>query len=1013
MTKNLKLNIKNPQIAGAINLSGLKAKLSKKKPEDEEAEELAKAPKAKKKESEEAAPTSTEKKTKPRAKAKTEGEEQVLDLPPAKASKPKAELEHPEAKAHEAKVSEAKAKEQTHAPQAQPPKATPAPVSHVAQAPAPQAPVQAQITAPAQVPTPAPAPKPQAPKLGPVFPEKKSIPEERPPATEQERRPQQPSFDQRSGHRPPSQPYSGERRPYTPSSQQPPRSDYRGHPGSQQRPPSQGYRPDSRPPREGSGPWQRPPAGQAPSGPPHRRPPYPGQSSTGPSGGQGSQDRPPYQQRAPYQPRPPYQGQGQGYQGNRPPMSRGPMPSPRPVLPGQDKGGAITKRDNDFKPRIAPDAARAKGAPDFSKAKAKETAVKRPEVKAFDARMRHGFVQAGDEEGGSWRKRRPKHGAGRGYQEKEIIRPTKVKVRLPISIKDLASEMKLKASELVSKLFIQGIIVTLNDSLDDPIVVGILGHEFGCEVVIDTSVEQRIRISDKNVKEEIAAQEPGELIPRPPVVAFMGHVDHGKTSLIDAIRKSNRAAKEVGAITQHIGAFKCVTAQGPLTILDTPGHEAFTLMRERGAHVTDIVVLVIAGDEGIQEQTVEAIKQARTAKATIVVALTKSDKPNFNSDNIFRQLADQELLPEAWGGQTIIVNTSAVSGQGIQELLEMLALQAEVLELKANPKSRARGTVIESEIKQGMGATANVLVQNGTLRVGDALVFGAKWAKVKGMRDENGHELKEAAPSTPVQVSGLSGLPEAGEEFIVVKSEKEAREVAEMRQEGRRETSFQVKKRRSVESFIENAVNLPKKVLTVILRTDVQGSLEALTKALERIKSDKVEINIISQGVGQISESDAELATASTAVILGFHTSIEAHTEQLIKEMGIKVYLHDIIYHAVDKMKELMKALLDKLPVEIEKGKAEVKAVFKASQLGLIAGCIVTEGVITRSSQIRLKREKAQVWKGNISSLKRVKEDVKEVQKGIECGILLQNNNDVLVGDIMEAFEVTYVEQEL
>jgi len=425
------------------------------------------------------------------------------------------------------------------------------------------------------------------------------------------------------------------------------------------------------------------------------------------------------------------------------------------------------------------------------------------------------------------------------------------------------------------------------------------------------------------------------------------------------------------------------------------------------------VVIVIAGDEGIQEQTLEAIKQARAAKATIVVAITKCDKPSFNADLVFRQLADQELLPEAWGGQTITINCSAVSHVGVPELVEMLALQAEILELKANPTARARGTVIESEMQQGYGAVATILVQNGTLKVGDSLVFGIEWARIKSMRDENGIDLKEASPSTPAQITGLSGLPEAGEEFIVVKSEREAREISESRREGKRQTGFQVKKRATFDALMETASNMPKKILTLILRADVQGSLEALTKALEKVQSNKVEIAIISHGVGQISESDVQLAAASHATIIGFHTSVEAHAEPIIKEMGVKIKLYNIIYHVVDEVREMMKGLLDKLPEEKELGKAEVKAVFKASQLGVIAGCQVVEGTITRNAKIRIKRDNEIAWKGAIASLKRVKDDVKEAQKGMECGILLANYNDAKVGDILEAYEIIYVAQEL
>jgi translation initiation factor IF-2 len=592
--------------------------------------------------------------------------------------------------------------------------------------------------------------------------------------------------------------------------------------------------------------------------------------------------------------------------------------------------------------------------------------------------------------------------------QEEIIRPKEVKVRIPITIKDLASEMKLKASQLVSKLFMKGVILTLNDFLDDETTIQLLGHDFDCEIKIDTSEETRLRITDKTIKQEIQEADPNELILRPPVAAFMGHVDHGKTSLIDAIRKSDIAAGEAGAITQHIGAFKCHTAVGDLTILDTPGHEAFSAMRTRGADVTDIVVLVVAGDEGLRTQSLEAIAQAQAANCPIIVALNKSDKPNFNADNVYRQLADQNLLPESWGGTTITVNCSAVSGDGIKELLEMLALQAEILELRANPNTRARGTVIESEMHKGMGSVATVLVQNGTLRLGDAVVFAQNYARIKTMQDEHGRDMTFAGPSTPVKVTGLSGLPDAGSEFIVVADEVEAREVAQKRQEGKRHAQLQMK-RGGLESYQAQ----PKKVLNLIVRGDVQGSVEALKTSLGKIDSKKIELNIISSGVGEISESDVQLAAASKATILGFHTQIERHAESLIKQLKVTVRLHDIIYHAVDDIKAIMLTLLDKIAHEVDTGSAEVKAVFKSSHLGAIAGCIVLDGTIKRSHHMRILRNNEVVWKGAIASLKRVKEDVREVSKGYECGILLQNYNDEKVGDILQAYEITYLQQEL
>lgn len=636
--------------------------------------------------------------------------------------------------------------------------------------------------------------------------------------------------------------------------------------------------------------------------------------------------------------------------------------------------------------------------------------AKKQESNKFDARDRQGLRLSDEEQ--EWRKRRANKNKY-AIQEELTTRPSTLKIRLPIIIKDLASEMKLKASELIGKLFLQGMIVTLNDVLEDETIVQLLGQEFGCEITIDTSEAERIRITDKTIKEELAESDATQFITRPPVVAFMGHVDHGKTSLIDAIRKSNRVAGEAGAITQHIGAFRCETAVGAITILDTPGHEAFSAMRARGADVTDIVVLVVAGDEGIRLQTIEAIQHAKAAKVTIVVAINKADKPGFNAENVYRQLSEQDLLPEAWGGQTITVNCSATTKQGIKELLEMLALQAEVLELKANPKMRARGTVIESEMHKGLGASATVLIQNGTLHLGDSVVFEHYFGRIKTMRDENNNPLTDAGPSTPVEITGLSGLPAAGQEFIAVKNEKEAREISEARLLGQRQVNLQQKKKVSMDSLLQQASESGKKILNIVLRADVQGSLEALRVGLQKIESTKADLNIIFASVGEISESDIQLAAASKAVILGFHTQLEGHADTLAKEVGAQVRLHDIIYHAIDDVKSLMAGLLDKIPQETEKGKALVKATFKSSQVGIIAGCQVIEGSITRGNAVRIKRGDEIVWRGNISSLKRVKEDVREVQKGLECGILLTNFNDVKEGDILEAYEVTYHTQEL
>ena len=958
MTKNLKLHIKNVQIADAINLRGLKAKLSKKKSAEEEQvvetpvvkqEPIKTAPESK----EEVAAVKESKAKAPKAKAKKEQEPEVVAAP------------------------------------ALGPVIRPVLGPVIEQAPAAVKPVPPKPSEPVvakEPPKPIPPKVPEKPpvkpeeRLGPVFKTSwKDVPTERLTRPPQDR-----------------PPYRSERPPY--------RSD---RPQSD-RPPSDRPHYD-RPHYDRSGPPRQGPPRQGQEYERRERPPYPprgpGQYGSGHAGPRSDQ------------PRPAYGSQDRRPGGFRPQAFTKPQPFARGQAPAVPKDttkalerGARTPEKKDVRHTQGETTYGAKAKPKDTRDVAKPKG--KTDERGFDARMRHGF-RAADEDETGYRKKRPSK-MFRPIQEQEIIRPSKISVRLPVSVKDLAQEMKLKASELISKLFLQGIIVTLNDLLDDETVVQLLGHEFGCEISIDTTEEERIRITGMSIKEEIAAGDADQLIIRPPVVAFMGHVDHGKTSLIDAIRKSNRVQHEVGAITQHIGAFCCHTSAGDITVLDTPGHEAFSHMRERGAEITDIVVLVVAGDEGMKEQTFEALQQAIDSKATIVVAINKCDKPNFDPDTVYRQLAEKNLLPEVWGGQTITVCCSAVSGKGIPELLEMLALQAEVLEIKANPQSRARGSVIESQMDKGLGPVSTVLVQNGTLRIGDCLVFAHDWARVKTMRDQDGQEVKEAGPSMPVRINGLSGLPEAGEEFIVVANEREAREISSVRCEGRRQSSFQTKKRLSFEGMVEKAQDvIVKKVLTLILRADVQGSVEALKNAIMKISSDKVEANIISTGVGLITESDVQRAQSSKAVIIGFHTQLESHLESLVKELGVQIRLHDIIYHAVDDVRDMMRLLLDKIKQEKDTGKVEVKALFKSSQLGIIAGCQVLDGTITRNNCVRVKRADKEIWKGNIASLKRNKDDVREVQKGMECGILLQGFTEFQEGDILEAFEVIYLSQDL
>ncbi len=836
---------------------------------------------------------------------------------------------------------------------------------------------EAKPAAPKSVEPPPPRPevKAEAPPPPPLAPPAPLVPEskaEAPPLAKPAATPQSPkSGVPRSYPAPASYPrpaprregYSGENRPSGPRPAYTPRPPYRpsGPPGgpSGSRPPYSGPRPAYTP---------RPP--YRPGGPSGARPPYsPRPSQQGPF-----QQRPPY--RKDYKPFPP-----------RTPF-RAPPPPPSREAPRTDEKKIRTVREEkEFR--------------DFK-------SLRKGGEKTFDSRDKQGLREDDD----VWRHR--KRTKMRGYmQEEPVIRPKELKVRLPITIKELAQEMKLKASQLISSLFMKGVVATLNDFLDDETTIQLLGQDFDCTITIDTSEEQKLKITDKTIKQEISESPVEQLVLRPPVVTFMGHVDHGKTSLIDTIRKSDIAGGEAGEITQHIGAFQCHTPVGAITILDTPGHEAFSAMRERGAEVTDIVVLVIAGDEGIRAQTIEAMNQAKEAKVPIVVALNKSDKPNFNAENVYRQLSENELLPEAWGGTTITVNCSAVTGAGIKELLEMLALQAEILELKANPASRARGTVIESQMHKGLGSVATILVQNGTLYLGDAVVFDQFWGRIKTMHDEHGSEMESAGPSSPAKITGLSGLPEAGSEFIIVKNEKEARELSEARNLKERHLALQ-KKKAGLEGLLQKeAEKQEKKEITLILRADVQGSLEALKNSLEKIASNKIEVNIISAEVGEISESDIELAAASKSTIIGFHTQVESRADTLIKELKVAVRLHDIIYHAVDDVKELMVALLDKLAQENDIGEAAVKAVFKSSHLGNIAGCQVSDGIIKRSSHVRLVRNKEVIWKGPVASLKRVKEDVREVSQGQECGIVLQGYSDVREGDILQAYDITYLTQEL
>ena len=571
-----------------------------------------------------------------------------------------------------------------------------------------------------------------------------------------------------------------------------------------------------------------------------------------------------------------------------------------------------------------------------------------------------------------------------------------------IQVSELAQKMGVKVAEVIMKLMALGVMATANQTIDFD-TASLVASEFGYEVERKSVAEDIIEQVQKEV-------EGGEPVPRPPVVTIMGHVDHGKTTLLDAIRKSDVASKEAGGITQHIGAYEVTLPSGEQVVfLDTPGHEAFTSMRARGASVTDLVILVVAADDGVMAQTREAIDHARAAGVPIIVAVNKIDKPGANPDRVKTELSELGLMPEDWGGDTIFVNVSAKMGTGIDELLEMMVLQAEVLELKADPNRPASGYVIESKLDKGRGPVATLLIKEGTLKVGDAMVCGLNYGKVRAMLDDKGRKVEEAGPSKPVEVQGLSGVPEAGSQFVVLPNEKKAREVAEYRQRKAREAELAKSSRISLETVFEKMKEQDLKVLNVLVKADVQGSLEALSDALRKLSTDKIKIEIVRGGIGAITESDVLLASASNAIIIGFNVKPGPQAKQLAAKEHVDIRFYNVIYHALEEVKSAMTGLLEPVYKEKTLGRAEVRQTFHIAKVGTVAGCYVLEGVIKRNAQARLLRDNVVVYTGRIESLRRFKEDVKEVQAGYECGIGLEKFNDIKVGDVIEAFEMEEV----
>jgi translation initiation factor IF-2 len=584
-------------------------------------------------------------------------------------------------------------------------------------------------------------------------------------------------------------------------------------------------------------------------------------------------------------------------------------------------------------------------------------------------------------------------------EHKKVIR-----IEESISVSDLSQLMGVKAADLIRKLMTAGNMATINQQIDAD-TAAFLATDFGF------TVEKKGFEVEEYIPE--AAEDESKLQPRPPVVTVMGHVDHGKTSLLDAIRQADVVSGEAGGITQHIGAYSVQTPRGPITFLDTPGHEAFTAMRERGAKVTDLVVLVVAADDGVMPQTIEAIKHAKAAGVTILVAINKIDKSGATPERVMQQLTEYELVAERWGGTTIMVPVSARTKEGIPELLEYISLQAEVLELKANPDKLAAGRVIEAKLEKGRGPVATVLVQEGTLRVGDALVTGSHYGKVRALMNERGEQVKDVPPGYPVEVLGLSGVPTAGDEFDVVEDEKAAKEVAEHRAEKQRQKDLAQVKKATLEDLFAKAKTGGLKELNVVVKADVQGSAEAVTQALQKAATKKVGVKILDSGVGAITESDVLTAAAGKAIIVGFSTKPETKVDSIASQQGVKILLFDIIYEAVDAIREEMASLLEPIIREKPLGKAEVRQVFNISRVGVIAGSAVTEGVVKRTGHVRVLRDRKVLHQGRIGSLKRIKEDVREVAQGFECGIGVEGWTDFKPGDVLEVYELEEIRQSL
>jgi translation initiation factor IF-2 len=649
----------------------------------------------------------------------------------------------------------------------------------------------------------------------------------------------------------------------------------------------------------------------------------------------------------------------------------------------------------------------------------RDSNVPKIEIKDRDEELRRlgrsGLVSRGASSGRDWRSpgapgqrpggppRKRVAAAGKKLKQTQITTPAEHKrvVRMgeTVAVSDLAQKMGVKGNEVIKKLWALGMMgVNINQSIDLD-TASLIANEFGYQV-------ESTAFKEEEIISEGQADNPEDLVGRAPVVTVMGHVDHGKTSLLDAIRKANVAAGEAGGITQHIGAYRVHTPQGDVVFLDTPGHEAFTAMRARGAQMTDIVVIVVAAEEGPMPQTIEAIKHAQAAEVPIVVAINKVDKPGANPAMVRTRLMEYNLVAEELGGDTIFVEVSAKTKQGVDKLLEMLALQAEVLELKANPKKAARGSVVEARLDRARGAIATVLVKEGTLNIGDLVVAGEAYGKIRAMLGDKGQNITEAGPATPVELLGLDGVPDAGEVFNVVTDEKSAKALVEHRLEQRKRKESSTTARVSLENILDKIREGEVKEVRIVLKADVQGSVEAISNALRNLSTPTVGVNVISSGVGGITESDVQLAKASSAVVIGFNVRPAGKSRALADQEGVDIKLYQVIYDAIDDVKKAMVGMLSPVTKEKVIGRAEVRQVFRIAKAGMVAGCNVVDGKVTRKAHVRLVRDSVVIFTGKLSSLRRFKDDVSEVTHGYECGLTVENYADLREGDVIEAFEV-------